>query len=52
MQEITGRTVIFAQDSLVSMEEVDEECGEQENRRKTRLRSFIFFVLMLEILYK
>jgi hypothetical protein len=34
MQEITGRTVIFAQDIFFSMEEVDEECGKQENEKE------------------
>ena len=43
MQEITGRTVIFAQDSLVSMEEVDEECGEQENKKEDKIEKLYLF---------
>lgn len=37
MQEITGRAVIIAQDIFFSVEEVDEEGGEQENKKEDKI---------------
>ena len=43
MQEITGRTVIFAQDSFFSMEEVDEEGGKQKNEKEKQIEMLCLF---------
>ena len=48
MLEITGRTVVFAQDIFFSVEEINEEGCEQENKKKDEIEKLYLFRTHIE----